>query len=171
MLWNTVYLERATAALRGNGRGLDAACCDASPLGEHINLTGNYLWRSSAKVGRWQVQAATTVVTRLPCFIFLFLRRPHQHVDDPEGARTTPLAGKDDTARLCSPDAADLGTRQSVRQVRSRHERPIGVDLIQMAAGDTTACSTPHHRLAWRVPILLARCAENLRDLLFLQPR
>ena len=24
----------------------------------------------------------------------------HQHVDDPEGARTTPLAGKDDTARL-----------------------------------------------------------------------
>ena len=29
---------------------LDAACCDAS-LGEHINLTGDYLWRSSAKVG------------------------------------------------------------------------------------------------------------------------
>ena len=76
MLWNTVYLERATAALHGNGRGLDAACCDASPLGEHINLTGDYLWRSSANVGRWQVQAATTVLSPLTCFIFRFLRRP-----------------------------------------------------------------------------------------------
>ena len=50
------------------------------------------------------------------------------------------------TPRDYGPDAADLGTRQSVRQVRSRHERPIGVDLIQMAAGDTTACSTPTNR-------------------------
>ena len=49
VLWNTVYLERATKAL--NGR--DAALLQyLSPLGwEHINLTGDYLWRSSVKIG------------------------------------------------------------------------------------------------------------------------
>ena len=53
VLWNTVYLERATAALRGNGKALDDTLLQyLSPLGwEHINLTGDYLWRSSAKVG------------------------------------------------------------------------------------------------------------------------
>lgn len=53
VLWNTVYLERATAALRGNGGVTDNALLPfLSPLGwEHINLTGDYLWRSSAKVG------------------------------------------------------------------------------------------------------------------------
>lgn len=53
VLWNTVYLERATHALRGGGRNVDAALLPyLSPLGwEHINLTGDYLWRSSAKVG------------------------------------------------------------------------------------------------------------------------
>ena len=53
VLWNTVYLERATKALRGHGRLVDDALLQyLSPLGwEHINLTGDYLWRSSAKVG------------------------------------------------------------------------------------------------------------------------
>lgn len=53
VLWNTVYLERATSALRGNGTALDDTLLQyLSPLGwEHINLTGDYLWRSSAKVG------------------------------------------------------------------------------------------------------------------------
>ncbi len=53
MLWNTVYLERAANALRGNGHAVDDALLQyLSPLGwEHINLTGDYLWRSSAKVG------------------------------------------------------------------------------------------------------------------------
>ena len=53
VLWNTVYLERATHALRGNGHAVDEALLQyLSPLGwEHINLTGDYLWRSSAKVG------------------------------------------------------------------------------------------------------------------------
>ena len=48
VLWNTVYLERATKALDGH----DAALLQyLSPLGwEHINLTGDYVWRSSAKV-------------------------------------------------------------------------------------------------------------------------
>jgi len=53
VLWNTVYLERAAHALRGNGLAVDDALFQyLSPLGwEHINLTGDYLWRSSAKVG------------------------------------------------------------------------------------------------------------------------
>lgn len=53
VLWNTVYLERATNALRGHGRTVDDTLLQyLSPLGwEHINLTGDYLWRSSAKVG------------------------------------------------------------------------------------------------------------------------
>ena len=53
VLWNTVYLERAAHALRGNGHAVDEALLQyLSPLGwEHINLTGDYLWRSSVKIG------------------------------------------------------------------------------------------------------------------------
>ena len=53
VLWNTVYLERAANALRNHSQGVDDALLQyLSPLGwEHINLTGDYLWRSSAKVG------------------------------------------------------------------------------------------------------------------------
>lgn len=52
VLWNTVYLERAANALRGNGHVDDALLQYLSPLGwEHINLAGDYLWRSSAKIG------------------------------------------------------------------------------------------------------------------------
>ena len=50
---NTVYLELAAHALRGNGHAVDDALLQyLSPLGwEHINLTGDYLWRNSAKIG------------------------------------------------------------------------------------------------------------------------
>ncbi len=53
VLWNTVYPERAAHALRGNGHAVDDSLLQyLSPLGwEHINLTGDYLWRSSAKIG------------------------------------------------------------------------------------------------------------------------
>ena len=53
VLWNTVYLERAANALRNHGHRVDDALLQyLSPLGwEHINLTGDYLWRSSSKVG------------------------------------------------------------------------------------------------------------------------
>ncbi len=53
VLWNTVYMERATNAMREHGRGVDDTLPQyLSPLGcEHINLTGDYLWRSSNKVG------------------------------------------------------------------------------------------------------------------------
>jgi len=51
-LWNTVYLERATNALRENGHTPDPALRKhLSPLGwEHVNLTGDYQWRNTAKL-------------------------------------------------------------------------------------------------------------------------
>ena len=53
VLWNTVYLDRSTAALHSNGEPPDEALLAfLSPLGwEHINLTGDYLWRQSARLG------------------------------------------------------------------------------------------------------------------------
>jgi hypothetical protein len=52
-LWNTVYLERAANALRNHGQGVDDTLLQyLLPLGwEYINLTGDYLWCSSTKVG------------------------------------------------------------------------------------------------------------------------
>jgi len=53
VLWNTVYIERATDALRARGLPMDETLLRyLSPLGwEHINLTGDYHWRSSVKIG------------------------------------------------------------------------------------------------------------------------
>ena len=53
VLWNTVYLERVAHGLRAKGHAVDEELLQyLSPLGwEHINLTGDYLWRSSAKIG------------------------------------------------------------------------------------------------------------------------
>lgn len=46
VLWNTVYLERATQALANNDKSVDNDWYQyLSPLGwEHINLTGDYIW-------------------------------------------------------------------------------------------------------------------------------
>ena len=53
VLWNTVYLQRAVPALREQGRPVnDDLLQYLSPLGwEHINLTGDYVWRRNARVG------------------------------------------------------------------------------------------------------------------------
>ncbi|WP_042687021.1 Tn3 family transposase, partial [Candidatus Glomeribacter gigasporarum] len=47
ILWNTVYLGRATQALRDAKQSVDRKLLPhLSPLGwEHINLTGDYIWR------------------------------------------------------------------------------------------------------------------------------
>jgi TnpA family transposase len=52
VLWNTVYLERAVQALRDSGKAVDDKLLQyLSPLGwEHINLTGDYIWRQSKQV-------------------------------------------------------------------------------------------------------------------------
>jgi hypothetical protein len=76
----------------------------------------------------------------------------HQHVDDSETTGAAALAREADTPRLRCADPADLGTRESVWPIRSRHEYAIGVAVIEMAPGDTTVGSTPNsfspgHRL------------------------
>ena len=67
MLWNTVYLERATNALRGNGHAVDDDLLQyLSPLGwERINLTGVTSGAAAPKIGAGQVQAATAATLRL----------------------------------------------------------------------------------------------------------
>ncbi len=62
VLWNTVYLERATQALRDAGNLKDDALLQyLSPLGwEHINLTGDYVWRQNRKVDEGQFRPLRT---------------------------------------------------------------------------------------------------------------
>ena len=52
VLWNTVYLERATRALQHHGAGSNTSLLRyLSPLGwEHINLTGDYVWKQNRAV-------------------------------------------------------------------------------------------------------------------------
>jgi TnpA family transposase len=49
VLWNTVYIERAIKAQREVGKSIDDDLLQyLSPLGwEHINLTGDYVWRQN----------------------------------------------------------------------------------------------------------------------------
>jgi TnpA family transposase len=56
VLWNTVYLERAVQALRDSGQPVDETLLQyLSPLGwEHINLTGDYVWRHTRKTDKDQ---------------------------------------------------------------------------------------------------------------------
>ena len=51
-LWNTVYLERAIQSFRESGQDIDETLLPhLSPLGwEHINLTGDYIWRQNRLV-------------------------------------------------------------------------------------------------------------------------
>lgn len=52
VLWNTVYIERATRKLSEMGNTIDGSLLQyLSPLGwEHINLTGDYVWQQSEEV-------------------------------------------------------------------------------------------------------------------------
>jgi Tn3 transposase DDE domain len=114
VLWNTVYLERAANALRGHGQAVDDTLLQyLSPLGwEHINLTGDYLWRSSAKIsvlyfpfseatpestprwnGSWQ-QVSSMVPTK-------GLRHWPKLRKQP-GARTAPCSSKSESPRCCT---------------------------------------------------------------------
>jgi Tn3 transposase DDE domain len=54
VLWNTVYLERSTAALREHGQTVDDTLLPhlAPPGWEHINLTGDHIWRQHTLVER-----------------------------------------------------------------------------------------------------------------------
>lgn len=53
-LWNTVYIERAIDSLKRKGIPLNEQLIShLSPLGwEHINLSGDYVWRTNLKLGQ-----------------------------------------------------------------------------------------------------------------------
>jgi TnpA family transposase len=49
ILWNTVHLEKVVAAVRAGQDVPDEYLTYLSPLGwDHINLTGDYVWRLDA---------------------------------------------------------------------------------------------------------------------------
>ena len=54
VLWTTVYLQRATQGLKVHGQSIDDNLLQRlSPLGwEHINLTGDYVWRQGKQFER-----------------------------------------------------------------------------------------------------------------------
>jgi Tn3 transposase DDE domain len=52
-LWNTVYIERALAALRADRSIEDNVVAHLSPLSwEHIHLTGDYVWHANKRVAK-----------------------------------------------------------------------------------------------------------------------
>jgi hypothetical protein len=78
VLWNTIYLERATSALRSHGKtaGRHAVAIPvAAGVGAH--QPDRRLPLAQQRQG-WcgEVQAVATAATGLTCFIFRFLRRP-----------------------------------------------------------------------------------------------
>jgi hypothetical protein len=58
VLWNTIYLERATRTLREMGMAIDDTMLQyLSLLGwEHIKLTGDYVWQQSKQVAQGKFQ-------------------------------------------------------------------------------------------------------------------
>jgi hypothetical protein len=62
ILWNTVYLEQAIHVLRASGRDIDEKLLPhTSPLGwEHINLTGDYIWRQNDLVEQGKLRPLRT---------------------------------------------------------------------------------------------------------------
>jgi len=62
VLRNTVYLERATTALRDTGKLKDESLLRfLAPLGwERINLTGDYVWRLNRKSDEGQFRPLRT---------------------------------------------------------------------------------------------------------------
>jgi TnpA family transposase len=62
VLWNTVYLERATQSLKNSGKLVnDELLQYLSPLRwEHINLTGDYIWRHKQKLKKGKFRPLRT---------------------------------------------------------------------------------------------------------------
>ena len=58
ILWNTVYLEKAIYALKDKGQTVNEDLLQhLSPLGwEHINLTGDYVWKQSKRVAKGKLR-------------------------------------------------------------------------------------------------------------------
>ena len=70
VLWNTVYLDRAIQAMKQqaiqvHGQSVDESLLQhLSPLGwEHINLTGDYVWRQSRKIEKGKYRPLRPMTT------------------------------------------------------------------------------------------------------------
>jgi len=65
VLWNTVYLDRAVQAILDHGHPVDESLLQhLSPLGwEHINLTGDYVWRQSRRVDKGKYRPLRPITT------------------------------------------------------------------------------------------------------------
>lgn len=66
-LWNTVYIERAIDSLRRKGIPInEQLITHLSPLGwEHINLSGDYVWRTNLKLEQGKYRALRSVNSNL----------------------------------------------------------------------------------------------------------
>jgi TnpA family transposase len=76
-LWNTVYMERAMAALRADRSIEDNLVAHLSPLSwEHIHLTGDYVWHANKRVakGRFRPLRRSNTPSLEACYFFLLLR-------------------------------------------------------------------------------------------------
>ena len=62
-LWNTIYIERAIDALKRKGIPVnEQLIAHLSPLGwEHINLSGDYVWRTNLKLGQGKYRSLRSV--------------------------------------------------------------------------------------------------------------
>ena len=66
-LWNTVYIERAIDSLKRKGIPLNEQLIShLSPLGwEHINLSGDYVWRTNLKLEQGKYRSLRSVDSSL----------------------------------------------------------------------------------------------------------
>jgi hypothetical protein len=78
VLWNMVDLDRAVHALRHSDKDIDDKLLPhLSPLGwEHINLTGDYIWRQSKHVEQGKFRPLRMLAEAWRTRFFPFLRRP-----------------------------------------------------------------------------------------------
>ena len=66
-LWNTVYIERAIDDLKRKGIQVnEQLIAHLSPLGwEHINLSGDYVWRTNLKLGQGKYRSLRSMDSSL----------------------------------------------------------------------------------------------------------
>jgi TnpA family transposase len=66
-LWNTVYLERAIAALRQHEDIEEGLLPHVAPIGwNHINLTGDYVWHANKRVAKGRFRPLRPVKSGTP---------------------------------------------------------------------------------------------------------
>jgi hypothetical protein len=76
VLWNTVYLERAIAALSRDRPIDDALIASVAPLGwNHINLTGDYRWQGDKRVAKGQFRGSVAKI--LAALTLLYTQARH----------------------------------------------------------------------------------------------